>query len=90
MAQPKSTDDKRKPPRPASRPPHASDPGEVVVDTDAIVDEGSELSFPASDPPSFMGGAATAGPPAQPPREKPPLDPAPENRNSENTDKDEG
>jgi hypothetical protein len=28
-----------------------------------FVDAGSELSFPASDPPSYMGGAAVAGPP---------------------------
>lgn len=33
---------------------------------DDLVDAGSEYSFPASDPPSFMGGMATAGrPPAE-------------------------
>jgi hypothetical protein len=30
---------------------------------DDLVDAGSEYSFPASDPPSFMGGMATAGRP---------------------------
>ena len=36
-----------------------------------LIDAGSELSFPASDPPSYMGGSAVAGPPPQkePPRE---------------------
>jgi hypothetical protein len=29
----------------------------------AMVDLGSESSFPASDPPSYMGGTAVAGPP---------------------------
>ncbi|WP_084327677.1 DUF2231 domain-containing protein [Salinarimonas rosea] len=29
-----------------------------------LVDTGSEMSFPASDPPAYMGGAAVAGPPA--------------------------
>ena len=32
---------------------------------DDLVDAGSEYSFPASDPPSYMGGAAVAGPPPQ-------------------------
>jgi hypothetical protein len=39
---------------------------------DDLVDAGSEYSFPASDPPSFMGGALVAGPPphhGEPPRE---------------------
>jgi len=38
---------------------------------DELVDAGSEYSFPASDPPSYMGGSAVAGPPPQkePPRE---------------------
>jgi hypothetical protein len=39
-----------------------------------LVDAGSEMSFPASDPPSYMGGASVAGaPPApdEPAREKP-------------------
>jgi hypothetical protein len=31
---------------------------------DDLVDAGSEYSFPASDPPSYMGGTATAGAPA--------------------------
>jgi hypothetical protein len=34
-----------------------------------LVDAGSELSFPASDPPSYMGGAAVAGPPPSQPDE---------------------
>jgi len=41
---------------------------------DDLVDAGSEYSFPASDPPSYMGGSAVAGPPpheALPPREPP-------------------
>jgi hypothetical protein len=40
--------------------------------TDDLVDAGSEYSFPASDPPSYMGGAAVAGPPpedGEPPHE---------------------
>ncbi|HEX4768870.1 MAG TPA: hypothetical protein VH414_21605 [Lichenihabitans sp.] len=28
-----------------------------------LIDEAVDESFPASDPPSFMGGAAVAGPP---------------------------
>lgn len=38
---------------------------------DDLVDAGSEYSFPASDPPSYMGGSAIAGPPphGEPPRE---------------------
>ncbi|MBO1907395.1 hypothetical protein J4G37_21080 [Microvirga sp. 3-52] len=39
---------------------------------DDLVDAGSEYSFPASDPPSYMGGALIAGPPphdGEPPRE---------------------
>jgi len=39
---------------------------------DDLVDAGSEYSFPASDPPSYMGGAAVAGPP---PHEEPPREP---------------
>jgi hypothetical protein len=31
--------------------------------TDDLVDAGSEYSFPASDPPSYMGGIAVAGAP---------------------------
>src|SRR5215203_3565047 len=40
--------------------------------TDDLVDAGSEYSFPASDPPSYMGGAAVDGPPpedGEPPHE---------------------
>lgn len=33
---------------------------------DRLVDLGSEQSFPASDPPSYMGGAAVAGAPPAP------------------------
>jgi len=39
---------------------------------DDLVDAGSEYSFPASDPPSYMGGALVAGAPPHdgtPPRE---------------------
>lgn len=32
---------------------------------DDLIDAGSEYSFPASDPPSYMGGSAVAGPPPQ-------------------------
>jgi hypothetical protein len=41
---------------------------------DDLVDAGSEYSFPASDPPSYMGGSAVAGPP--PHEEAPPREPA--------------
>lgn len=37
----------------------------VKKETDDLVDAGSEYSFPASDPPSYMGGSAVAGPPPQ-------------------------
>ena len=45
--------------------------GEKKKAEDDLVDAGSEYSFPASDPPSYMGGSAVAGPPPQkePPRE---------------------
>lgn len=39
---------------------------------DDLVDAGSEFSFPASDPPSYMGGTLVTGAPARdgsPPRE---------------------
>lgn len=39
---------------------------------DDLVDIGSEESFPASDPPSYMGGASVAGPP---PHDEPPREP---------------
>lgn len=39
---------------------------ELVDAASDLVDEGSDLSFPASDPPSFMGGAAVAGGPPPP------------------------
>jgi hypothetical protein len=39
---------------------------------DDLVDTGSEDSFPASDPPSYMGGSAVAGPP---PHDEPPREP---------------
>jgi hypothetical protein len=34
-----------------------------VQSREDLVDAGSEMSFPASDPPSYMGGASTAGGP---------------------------
>jgi len=37
----------------------------VKKEEDDLVDAGSEYSFPASDPPSYMGGSAIAGPPPQ-------------------------
>jgi hypothetical protein len=44
----------------------------VKKEEDDLVDTGSEDSFPASDPPSYMGGSAVAGPP---PRKEPARDP---------------
>ena len=38
----------------------------VKKEEDDLVDAGSEYSFPASDPPSYMGGSAVAGTPPQP------------------------
>ncbi|WP_230534248.1 hypothetical protein [Microvirga roseola] len=49
---------------------------------DDLVDTGSEQSFPASDPPSYMGGTSVAGPP---PHEQPAREPP----NHELTDPDE-
>lgn len=37
----------------------------VKKEEDDLIDAGSEYSFPASDPPSYMGGSAVAGPPPQ-------------------------
>jgi hypothetical protein len=37
----------------------------VKKEEDDLVDAGSEYSFPASDPPSYMGSSAVAGPPPQ-------------------------
>lgn len=44
-----------------------------IMRREDLVDAGSEMSFPASDPPSYMAGASVAGapPPADAPREKP-------------------
>ena len=40
-----------------------------MVGRDEMIDTASELSFPASDPPSYMGGIAVAGPPSRRARE---------------------
>jgi hypothetical protein len=42
---------------------------EEVDRREELIDAGSELSFPASDPPSYMGGSAIAGPPPSQPQE---------------------
>jgi hypothetical protein len=42
---------------------------EEVERREELIDAGSELSFPASDPPSYMGGSAVAGPPPSQPQE---------------------
>ena len=63
-------DKKKKPADPA-----AAMPQEASEESEKLVDAGSELSFPASDPPSYMGGSAIIGPPPsthdEPPREAP-------------------
>ena len=63
-------DKKKKPADPA-----AEMPQEASEESEKLVDAGSELSFPASDPPSYMGGSAIVGPPPsthdEPPREAP-------------------
>lgn len=55
--------------------PAAAMPQEASEETEKLVDAGSELSFPASDPPSYMGGSAIVGPPPsttdEPAREAP-------------------
>jgi hypothetical protein len=55
--------------------PAAAMPQEASEETEKLIDAGSELSFPASDPPSYMGGSAIIGPPPsthdEPPREPP-------------------
>lgn len=65
--------DKKKPQKPED--PASAMPQEASEETEKLVDAGSELSFPASDPPSYMGGSAIIGPPPsttdEPPREAP-------------------
>lgn len=49
---------------------HSKRPSKIEAARSAaedLIDAGSEYSFPASDPPSYMGGSAIAGPP---PRDK--------------------
>ena len=64
--------------KPNEKEAHAEDPAaampqEASEETEKLIDAGSELSFPASDPPSYMGGSAIIGPPPstthEPPRE---------------------
>lgn len=42
-----------------------------VSKREELLDAGSEMSFPASDPPSYMAGASVAGAPGGAPGEKP-------------------
>lgn len=46
---------------------------DVIASRESLVDAGSEMSFPASDPPSYMAGALSAGapPPGSETYEKP-------------------
>jgi len=59
----------------AAADPAAAMPQEASEESERLVDAGSELSFPASDPPSYMGGSVIVGPPPsttnEPPREAP-------------------
>ncbi|MFN4141623.1 DUF302 domain-containing protein [Aestuariivirga sp.] len=44
---------------------HAQREASPQAPEDDLIDAASEYSFPASDPPSYMGGAAVAGPPPE-------------------------
>lgn len=45
---------------------------DLIAKREVLVDAGSAMSFPASDPPSYMGGASVAGAPDnETPTEKP-------------------
>lgn len=54
-----------------------------------VVTEGSEESFPASDPPSFMGGAVVGGAPPSRPVETIPAPQADADRNGDDDDDDD-